>query len=287
MSKAERKRKKLQHRKVIEIPPKNDISLFQKQRCIESLPTPIFQLIQDYSKGKDYRNLMNTNLSTFQPVKSETVKYSLIGPKLWNRVNCLGDKEARLLQIIRSVKDKSKQISISISQVKQLTLLKYVHLFEGIHTFHYNGCEWGRTASFDQSFSFDIFNNIHHLLLEDLHGISTIKSAPRHIVKLELIDCGFSRFEDLNPTNTLKELKIRSNKDLEVICFLDGISKLQIQSTRNIELLFPRNCIDFELACGSFSKILTTDFRFAIPNERLHIIFPSNLLDSSSFRIIP
>jgi hypothetical protein len=104
MSKAERKRKKLQRlRKVIEIPPKNDTSLFQKQGCIESLPTVILQFVQDYSEEKDYRNLMNTNSSTFQQIKSETVKYSLVGPKGWDRMNPykFGDKAIQLRQLLR------------------------------------------------------------------------------------------------------------------------------------------------------------------------------------------
>jgi hypothetical protein len=177
---------------------------------------------------------------------------------------------------------------MSISEVKQLTVLKYAHLFEGIYKFHYIGW-WPRNDSFDQSFPFDIFNNIHHLLLENFHGISTLKSAPRNIVKLELINCGFSRFEDLNPTNTLKELTIASQTDLQILCSLDGILTLKFQSIRNIELLFPHNFINFELNCGRFSKLLTTDFQFAISNEKFKMTynFPIGFTRFTEFQSYP
>jgi hypothetical protein len=64
-------REKIRQRKIIHIPKRNDISLFQKQNCVEGLPIPIFQMIQEYCKQKDYRNLVNTNLSTFQPINGK------------------------------------------------------------------------------------------------------------------------------------------------------------------------------------------------------------------------
>jgi hypothetical protein len=108
-------------------------------------------------------------------------------------------------------------------------------------------------------------------------------------VKLELIHCGFSRFEDLNPTNTLKELKITSPTDLQILCSLDGISKLEIQSGWSVELIFPRNFVDFELECVNFSKILTTDFRCAVPNERFRMTyyFPVEFTRFAEFQNYP
>jgi hypothetical protein len=73
---------KLNAKNILPIPPKYDTSLFQKRGdCIEGMPIPIFQIIQEFLNEQDYRNLMNSNLSTFQPVKYETVHYTVVGPK--------------------------------------------------------------------------------------------------------------------------------------------------------------------------------------------------------------
>eukprot|EP01040_Poterioochromonas_malhamensis_P013280 gene13280-14587_t len=64
------------------IPAKSDLSPFQKSgRSIEGLPTSIFCIIQTFLSETDYRGLMNSNLATFQPIKFETVRYSLLGPE--------------------------------------------------------------------------------------------------------------------------------------------------------------------------------------------------------------
>jgi hypothetical protein len=126
---------KLKAKQVIAIPPKYDTSLFQKKGdCIEGMPIPIFQIIQKFFNEQDYLDLMNSNLSTFQPIKYETVHYSLVGTERWIDFDFCADehKEATVVQIINSVKDKSKQISMRIKGVTQSTLLKYAHLFEGI-----------------------------------------------------------------------------------------------------------------------------------------------------------
>jgi hypothetical protein len=47
---------------------------------------------------------MNSNLVTFQSIKSETVKYTLIGPMNWTDVvpSRISYKEASLLNIIKT-----------------------------------------------------------------------------------------------------------------------------------------------------------------------------------------
>jgi hypothetical protein len=120
------------------IPPKYDTSLFQRKGdCIEGMPIPIFQIIQEFLNEQDYRDLMNSNLSTFQPIKYETVHYTLVGPERWiNFEFCAEEyKEATVLQIISSVKDKSKQIAMRFKAVAKPWLLKYAHLFDGIGKF--------------------------------------------------------------------------------------------------------------------------------------------------------
>jgi hypothetical protein len=247
-------RERIRQRKVIVIPPKNDISLFQKQNCIESLPIPVFKMIQGYSGSEtDYRNLMNTNLSTFQPMKWETVRYSFLGPGMWTRMNqyTAEYKEASIVNIIQGVKDKSKQISVSFWNVRQHTVIKYAHLFEGLHKFHFgspNACR------FTEQLSFDIFNNIHYLILERITGIPNLSSGLRNVVKLELLHCGFITISEINPTKTLKELKIITAGHLNIPCSLDNISKIQLDCESfgvNNDVAFPKNCRNLELACDA------------------------------------
>jgi spore coat polysaccharide biosynthesis protein SpsF (cytidylyltransferase family) len=73
---------------------------------IEGLPTVIFQLIQLYLSGKEYRQLVSSRKETFSSIRYETVNYSL-------RINAFAEEEV-LKRIINSVKDKSKQISVRV-----------------------------------------------------------------------------------------------------------------------------------------------------------------------------
>jgi hypothetical protein len=201
---------------LIEIPHKNNISFIQKQHCIEAIPSAVFQIILEYSKELDYRNLMNSNLATFQSIKSETVKYSLIGPTNWfdNFPSRISYKEASLLKIIKNVKDKSKQISMSFVAVKQPILLKYNALFQEIHRF-----ELHCSSPLQGSFPLKMFNHIYHLILDNVHGISVLKSGFQNVVKLELIWRGFILFEEANPTGSLKEFAVRPSKDIKITIF--------------------------------------------------------------------
>jgi hypothetical protein len=246
-------RERIQQCKIILIPKRNDVSLFQKVNCVEGLAIPIFQIIQEYCNENDYRSLMNTNLSTFQPIKWETVKYSLIGPMKWDKMSPykIGQREERLFNIINNnVKDKSKQISITFCNVKRPTLTKYSHLFQGIYKLHFTGGELSRAF---HSFSLDIFQDLKCLTLKTYYGDTCLNVDWKHLVKLELVGCNFSVIESLNSTQTLKELIIKHPYDsVKILCPLDGIERIECVSFYyNFEMEFPKNCANFELKCES------------------------------------
>jgi hypothetical protein len=248
--KTKNSREKIQQRKIIQIPQRNDISLFQKLNCVEGLPTPIFQLIQEYCNEKDYRNLMNTNLSAFQPIKWETVKYSLIGPMKWDKMSPYksSQREERLLSIMNnSVKDKSKQISVSFWNVKLLTLAKYSSLFQGIYKLHFTGSEFSSSI---RSVSLDVFNDLRCLTLEYYYGELSLNVDWRYLEKLELIACNFSVIENLNSTQTLRELKIKNpTGGVKIFCSLDNVDCIDISSFfwGSIEMVFPTKCRNFRV----------------------------------------
>jgi hypothetical protein len=115
-----------------EILSRKSVSPCQRWSYIEALPEVVFRVVLDYSEEKDYRNLVNTNLSFFQPIKAATVKYSLFLPKEWSQ-----KMDSDLSQIIKGVEKKSRQISISCKDLQQSAFLKFAHLLEGIHECHF------------------------------------------------------------------------------------------------------------------------------------------------------
>jgi hypothetical protein len=226
----------LKEKKVVAIPPKYDRTLFQKKGdCIEGMPIPIFQIIQDFLEEQDYRDLMNANLSTFQPIKYETVRYSLVGPETWVHFDFCADenKEATILQIINSAKDKSKQIGMSLKKIGQQLLLKNAHLFEGI------GKLTVQEATIEKDFPFVVFNTIRELKLSHVgpksnHSSFEVNFDFPNLEILELDHCSFGKIIGWNSSKTLKTVTIRACYHLSSIPPLDDISTLSITTTPSL-----------------------------------------------------
>jgi hypothetical protein len=219
----------------------------QKRSYIEGLPEEVFRVVLDYSEEKDYRNLVNTNQSFFLSIKAATVKYTLFLPKEWTPKN-----DSDLSQMIKSVENKGRQISISIKDIQQATLVKFAHLLEGIQHCHFlvspsNGQLAEHT--FDEPFIFEIFNNIHHLVLENVCGMETLNLELRNVGIFELIDCSFKKIEQLNSSKCLKCLSIITQNDLSLSASLDDIHSIVIVSDifSGIELTLPKRCANFKL----------------------------------------
>jgi hypothetical protein len=200
---------------------------------------------------------MNTNLTAFQDIKSQTVRYTVSLPDNWDRVNTYNRNfmEASLMNLINSVKDKSKQVSMSFQDVKQQTVVKYAHLFEGIYKFHL----WGSASLLSPTFSFEVFSNIYHLILEDISGIPILILPLKKTAILELIDCKFHTLGEVNPSKNLQQLKILDPCNfahVHVSACLDNIAQVEINSTGSyavpIKFNFPRNCAVFEMKLTSF-----------------------------------
>jgi hypothetical protein len=100
--------------------------LYQKAGGIEALPSVVLQLVQKFVHEKEYRHLVNSNLASFQSVKYETVHLSL---KISRRLDPI--KELKVIQLIDSVKDKSKQISISFVRLFP-AIMKYSQIYFGV-----------------------------------------------------------------------------------------------------------------------------------------------------------
>jgi hypothetical protein len=139
---------------------------------LDALPTAILYIIQEFLSSNDYRNLMNVNLSGYQSIKSETMRYAFLGVEKWKK---LGIKEQDIVRILKSVKNKSLQISMRFDKDKQNTVVRCAHLFDGIHKLmieeQYHFFHEFLKPSFKNGFPFGLFNNICHLKLAHIKGM--------------------------------------------------------------------------------------------------------------------
>jgi hypothetical protein len=222
-------------------------SLFQKQRCIESLPTPLFQIIQIYSSETDYRNLVNTELSFFQSIKWETVKYSFAWSNRSVEISPseLEYKESLLHYLLNKVKDKSKQISIYFNDVLQKVVVDNSHFFDGIGFLRVTSNSL--RVNFGGTLPFNIFDNIHHLSVENIYGSPQFMLRLRNVVKLEMINCSAFTLEDFNSSKTLKYLRVSTNGVLNIYGLLDNIQTISCSGPIScVQFIFPRNCSNTE-----------------------------------------
>jgi hypothetical protein len=272
---------------VVSIPLNFDVAPYKKGwGCVEALPVPILEIIRDFSLEQDYRNLMNTNLSGFQLVKSETIYYSL-SPLLFNS-RIYGKKYMleSLQQIINNVKDKSKQIFIQLDSTNPSTIENYAPLFPGIHRLSISN------TVFNEEFSFAVFHNIHILELRGLQGLNVLPLGLDTIQKLSIQDCSFTVIENFNPTKSLKELKISRCSSLVSIPNFDDIPSIVIDCPRSplIGLSLPRNCESCELVVPSisFDSLLAPDSANSVlcsmKKFKLRCGPPVNLTDFSVFQ---
>jgi hypothetical protein len=176
---------------------------------IEKLPTVIFQLIQEFVSENEYRQLMSCRKESFSSVKHETATYSL-------RINDTAEEALRRLLV--SVKDKSKQISVTFFDMNQSDIMKYVNICSGIENFsiYVSPYNFERHVTIGNYFPFRVFNNILHLTLEEIHGISEASLFLEKTVKLALKRCPeLHEVTAWNSKNVLQEVIIRDCHSLE------------------------------------------------------------------------
>jgi hypothetical protein len=209
------------------IPARNDISLVQKRgNCIEGLATALFQIIQQFLSEYDYCQLMNTNLSTFQPIKYETIQYSISAN---NSDLCEAYNEMVALQMIASVKDKFKQITVRLSNVDEKLIGKYAKLYDGVATLYLTRF----TFPFN-TMPFQLFTSITHLTLTDGNVYSVVDFNLENLRTLIIWNCNFTGISSWNPSSKLQSVTITSCRWLRDIPPLDNIKIVDIDSCYNL-----------------------------------------------------
>jgi hypothetical protein len=287
-------------KKAVVIPAKSDLSLFQKRGgSIEVLPMSLFRIVQENLSQKDYQNLMNANLSTFQTVKAMTVNFSLLGPDQWDRIDICADanKEEFVQQIINSVENKSRQITMVIQSPTQHLLLKYAHLFQGIRKLVImppprKGFVPLPRKPFKTNFPFHIFDGIRHLVLNSIKNIKIVALELPGTEILELNDCGFHEITAWNEDKSLRRLLLHSCHSLTKIPPLDEISFISLHRCFNLlEVSSTGSHKEFALCSGfapAMGQMVTQQsFHKDLVILKLECIFPEGFRNFTFLQRIP
>eukprot|EP01040_Poterioochromonas_malhamensis_P010065 gene10065-10940_t len=210
------------------IPAKNDLTPFQKSgSSIEGLPTSIFRIIQTFLSETDYRGLMNCNLATFQPIKFETVRYSLLGPEFWGVSDLIPTHRQRefFLNLLNSVKDKSNQIALKMVSITS-SIIENQGLFQGIRKLELIGKHVGV-----KKFDFRMFNNIYDVVLRGFSGIEYFTEGFEGVVNLEISSFNnLVSITNINTNKTLRRLSITAClRFTSLEQSVDGISHVEIK----------------------------------------------------------
>jgi hypothetical protein len=177
------------------------VVVFQKTGgVLEALPMEVFRILQEFVSFKDYLNLMNANLFTFQPITNETARYMLSGPE---KLEELGVKKPAFARILESVKDKSRQVSMIFDNVNSDTIVKSSLFFDGIYKLII-AARYGKLLK--KRFPFKIFDNVYHLVLKGVHGVKTLSLNSNTLKKLEVISCRFHEIRSWNNGSKLQSL---------------------------------------------------------------------------------
>jgi hypothetical protein len=100
--------------------------------------------------------------------------YSFHIPEAWTTVAAASS--LKLLEMINKVKDRSKQISLTLWFRQKTQIMNYPECFTGIYKFHL------RTKSdfrCNKTCASEMFSGIHHVVLENVFGIDTLKAELR------------------------------------------------------------------------------------------------------------
>ncbi len=299
MPKTRRQEAAKQTRQVLIIPPKNDLSLFQKRsNCIEGLPVAVFLIIRLFLFESEYCLLMNCNLSTFQPIKYETVRYTLKGPERWRFIDSSlieERKESFFLNILNNcVQNKSKQITISLKNISYEMFQKFSYLYQGIYKIIIDL----EGNSFPSSFDGNLLNNIQHVYLKSIKGIQMIVSGLENVISLKCEGLVDLRSIQSN-SSTLKELTVipRNKWDSHQNTIIElpsqDIPKITLRMSSLTSIQSLRKCEELIIE-GSLSTNFSQDTlelikRMALDLKylKLSCLFPPQCNDFSLLQNIP
>jgi hypothetical protein len=253
---------------------------------IEALPTVIFQLIQSYCPREGYRKLMNTNQANFKTVKFETVYFNF---KIRERFD--QQEEDTFCRLMNRVMDKSKQISMVFTEMQRDPMILLTNVWDGIEklTLRPPPYTW-----YDLNFSFQAFQNIIDLNLENIHGISNANLNLEKTRKLKLLHCGFEEITAWNSQSSLTDVTIDHCESLHTLPAFENISSvviyahgdylLEFQVGRQKKLVFHWSSISLQTLQNMSNHSM---FAGCLRELSLRIHFPLEFNDFSFCQNIP
>jgi hypothetical protein len=253
---------------------------------IAKLPIAIFLVVQEYSQQKDYRRLINSNSDAFKTVKQETAYYA------W-KVSTETEKrlQRHIANIIYYVKDKSKQIAMTIDNLDQASVVSYAQYYEGIKQFTLDGFQ----QTFNSQLSFSMFANIYYLTLRGIKGIRQAHLYLYKTIKLELLFCDFEEIVDWREKHSMKEVIINGCDELISFPCLEGIPVVTITTFMthlNNFQIGGQTKLSLEgiaIALETMEQIASqpTSFFDALTYLQLQCHFPTEFQNYSGFQNIP
>ncbi len=185
----------------------------------DTIPREILTIIRCYLNHHDYRELLNTRKSAFQLLKSETVYYNLkINSKL---VQQLIDD---FTFIYRLVKDKSRQISLTINTPTKEIVERCSSFIPGINKLIF---------CWSNHLNISLISNIYHVHLRWIEGINRLSG----LSGVKILEVYISRsLIAIDFTPGLKRLVLYHLSELLEIAEYGSIPELQITDCPNLSL---------------------------------------------------
>jgi hypothetical protein len=171
---------------------------------MEDVPEDLFPMIQTFLKSeRDYRNLVNTRVRKFHPIKFNTAKYTFKTPS--EVLKCFSDQKqmlTKLTDFIRgNVKDKRRQIAINFSEGSNIRQSRQIML--------------------------EIFNDCAHIYFTQLSVKSIPASYFKNVAALTFANCKIEKFPTgVDSLVAVKFIGCTDVKDLSALADLNSFKKV-------------------------------------------------------------
>jgi hypothetical protein len=196
----------------------------------DKLPLDIYYIIQGYLPHYDYRCLLNCNKSMFSPIKYETCFYKFIPFHQWTSKTSSLDYYEQVPEFCKefvqfNIKDKSKQVEMSIEYTTKANFLLFQDLINGIFRLSIN-FENAATARIPRL----MFQNIYQLELRDIGGLTTLDPLEfMNIHSLSIFDApSLVDITALRKLVTLKEVELSSCRNLVDISSIQDVPSVTV-----------------------------------------------------------
>jgi hypothetical protein len=190
----------------------------------DRLPLDVYHEIHSYLSHSDYRQFMNCNKSIFLPIKYETVFYDFNEVFEWKTNFPDFEFEEQRIEYCKeflqyNVKNKRKQIEMSINFISKESFFLYSDLFHGISKLTVNFIALGAATMPRLS-----FENISSLIIQDTFSLKSL-----NVFKLQnLISFKISNAPNLKDINRLSDLPQLKKVEIGFCNELIDISSLKI-----------------------------------------------------------